>query len=272
MSGGSVLEFKRILEQELTQLEHNIKVLEKRVAQYPAGVLQIGHCKGTTQYYYRDEHRNQTEKRNHYIKKEDRKIAELLAQKDYDQKLLKNLTEKYRYLKTALGKYEQSDYVEIYEKLHQDRKKLVTPLYISNEEYAKQWQDVTWQKKPFAEGTAEIYTVKGERVRSKSEKILADYFEREGIPYRYEYPVRLSGSKIIHPDFMLLNIHTRKEYYLEHLGLMDNPEYAANAVSRIEEMARNGIVQGNNLLLTAETSKHPLNMGFVQKLIEENMR
>ena len=264
-------EFKRVLEQEMNQLEQNIKVLEKRVDQYPPGVLQIGHCKGTTQYYYRDEHRDQTGKRSHYIKKEDRKLAELLAQKDYDQKLLKNMTEKYRCLKATLGKYEQADYVEVYEKLHQDRKQLVTPFYISNEDYAKQWQEAAYQKKPFTEGTAELYTVKGERVRSKSEKILADFFEREGIPYRYEYPVKLMGNQIIHPDFMLLNVRTRKEYYLEHLGMTDDPKYIADAISRLEEMAKCGIVVGKNLLLTMETKNHPLNMIYVQKMIKQNL-
>ena len=68
---------------------------------------------------------------------------------------------------------------------------------------------------------------------------------------------------------MLLNVRTRKEYFLEHLGQMDNPEYAANAITRLEEMAKCGIVLGKNLLLTAETSKHPLNMGTVKILAEE---
>ena len=196
----------------------------------------------------------------------------MLAQKDYDQKLLKDLKGKYRYLKMTFDRYSQSDCAGIYENLHQDRKQLVTPLYISNTDYAKQWQEATYQKKPFAEGTAELYTVKGERVRSKSEKILADFFEREGIPYRYEYPVKLAGNQIIHPDFMLLNIRTRKEYFLEHLGMMDDPKYAADAVIRLEEMAKQGIVIGRNLLITMETKNHPLNMNYVQKTIEQNLR
>lgn len=260
-------ELEKMLEQEMKQLEEKIRILEQRLARYPEGILILGSSGGYTQYYYRD-----GKGYKHYLKKEQREFAQLLAQKDYDDKLLGNLKTKHHYVKKCYNQYKEKSVMEIYEKLHHSRKNLVEPIYVSDHEYAKQWQDVSWQRKPFAEGVPEIYTVKGERVRSKSEKILADYFEREGIPYRYEYPVRLSGSKIIHPDFMLLNIHTRKEYYLEHLGQMDNPEYAANAVSRIEEMARNGIVQGNNLLLTAETSKHTLNMGYVQKLIEENIR
>ena len=186
--------------------------------------------------------------------------------------MLKNLTAKQRYLKRICKLYKNENYADIYENLHQDRKKLVTPLYISNTDYAKQWQEMAYQKKPFAEGTAELYTVKGERVRSKSEKILADFFEREGIPYRYEYPVKLAGNQIIHPDFMLLNVRTRKEYFLEHLGMMDDLKYVADAVIRLEEMAKCGIVIGKNLLITMETKNHPLNMNYVRTMIRQNLQ
>ena len=261
-------EIAKLLAQEMEQLEEMIERLEQRMAHYPEGKLHVCTSNGYVQYYHSGMSESSGKQRN-YIRKDNMELAQVLAQKDYDQKLLKNLKAKSHYIKKICRLYKSEDYVDIYDQLHQERKKLVSPLYISNTYYAKQWQEVQYQKKPFADGAAEIYTVKGERVRSKSEKILADYFEREGIPYRYEYPVRLLGNRIIHPDFMLLNVRTRKEYFLEHLGQMDNPEYAANAITRLEEMAKCGIVLGKNLLLTAETSKHPLNMGTVKILAEE---
>ena len=101
--------------------------------------------------------------------------------------------------------YMQTDLTEVYEKCHSERRKLIIPRFISDEEYAEKWQNVKYKGKEFAEGVVEIYTVKGERVRSKSEKILADLFERKNIPYRYEYPLKLSDNKIIYPDFTILN-------------------------------------------------------------------
>ena len=266
-------EIKLILEQEVSLLENSIHRLEKRIDNYPSGSLKISHCNGNVQFYCRIKKQESTKHDNVYIKKENMILAEQLAQKDYDKRLLQQLKEKYRKIKKAYEIYEKADCSDVYENLHADRKKLVKPLYISNEEYAKRWQEVTYQKKPFQEGVAEIYTVKGERVRSKSEKILADTFEREGIPYRYEAPVILpkSGNRIIHPDFSLLNVRTRSEYYLEHLGKMDDPEYAANAVRRIEDMGKNGIILGKNLLLTAETMNCPLDIRYVYALIRENL-
>ena len=263
-------ELEKLLTQEAGQLEKIIKVLEKRVEQYPEGKLQVCTSNGYVQYYYSGTTQSSGKQRE-YIRKDNMRLAQTLAQKDYEQKLLKNLKAKHHNIMKTCKLYKNDDYMDLYDQLHPERKKLVTPLYIPKDEYIKQWQDVNWQKKTFAEGTAEIYTVKGERVRSKSEKILADFFEREGIPYRYEYPVKLAGNQTIHPDFMLLNVRTRKEYFLEHLGMMDDSKYAADAVIRLEEMAKCGIVVGKNLLITMETKNHPLNMNYVRMLIEQTL-
>lgn len=53
----------------------------------------------------------------------------------------------------------------------------------------EQWVAQEYQGKEFQKGTAVILTQKGERVRSKSEKILADYFYQHNIPYKYEKPL-----------------------------------------------------------------------------------
>lgn len=89
-----------------------------------------------------------------------------------------------------------------------------------------------------------------------------------GIPYRYEYPLQLKGYGIIYPDFMLLNLRTREEYYLEHLGMMDDPEYAHKAIQKLETYGKNNIFPGKNLLLTYETSDSIPNMKIVEKVFE----
>ena len=68
-----------------------------------------------------------------------------------------------------------------------------------------------------------FYTSKGERVRSKSEVIIADVLNREGVPYRYEYPIYIKGIGKIYPDFTVLNIGIRKEMIWDHFGMMDDP-------------------------------------------------
>ncbi len=128
------------------------------------------------------------------------------------------------------------------------------------------------KKEIMVEVGSEIVTEKGEVVRSKSEKILADKLNLMNIPYHYEQPLFLNGYGTIHPDFTVLNKSTRKEYYWEHFGLMDNPEYCEKAIKKIETMQKNGIYIGEKLIVTFETQSHPLNMKIVENTIKKYLK
>lgn len=153
-------------------------------------------------------------------------------------------------------------------KLHTQRQLLVTPIEPIWEKELARWYDSEYHGKEFYEGTAEIVTEKGERVRSKSEKILADYFYRNNILYQYEKPLYLKGYGTVYPDFTFLSKKTRKEIYWEHEGMMDKPEYAKSAVKKIELYQRNGIHLGERLILTFETELTVLNSQIVEELVE----
>ena len=154
-------------------------------------------------------------------------------------------------------------------KLHTQRQLLVTPVEPIWEKELAKWYDSEYHGKEFYEGTAEIVTEKGERVRSKSEKILADYFYRNNILYQYEKPLYLKGYGTIYPDFTFLSKKTRKEIYWEHEGMMDKPEYAKSEVKKIESYQRNGIHLGERLILTFETELTVLNSQIVEELVEK---
>lgn len=114
---------------------------------------------------------------------------------------------------------------------------------------------------------SEITTDKGEPVRSKSEKIIADKMNKKGVPYVYEQPLLFNGYCYIVPDFKVLNRKTRKEIYWEHLGMMDDADYVEKAIKKIELYEKNGIFQGDKLIVTYETKEHPLNVKHVDKMI-----
>lgn len=161
----------------------------------------------------------------------------------------------------------------IYQKFSIDRQMLIVPYVYSEEEIVEKWANEKKMKKEqernFSEVCTEIYTENGECVRSKSEKILADKLYMMQIPYSYEVPLYLQGYGYIKPDFTVLNKRTRKEYYWEHLGMMDDKDYCEKAVKKIESLEKNGIFPGENLILTYETKEHPLNIKIVEKFIEK---
>lgn len=271
-----------IYEEALTEykdLQKQINDLQSRIKKYPPGFLRINHKNGCPQYYHviglseqddrivdEQAQRKQSVK---YIRKKDLAIVPLLAQKQYDLKLLKELQARKTALKNLLSVYSDTNPYSIIESYCPDRVNLIQTDYISDELYAEYWQSKQYNRDSFTEDIPEIYTVKGERVRSKSEKIIADTFERLCIPYRYEFPVKLFSGRWIHPDFMVLNKRTRKEYFWEHFGLLDNPEYCAKALKKLEELAENGILPGKNLIITAESSQRVLNNKMINKHIQE---
>ena len=113
--------------------------------------------------------------------------------------------------------------------------------------------------------------MKGERVRSKSEVIIADRLYAKGIPYKYECPF-LAGNEIIHSDFTILRLSDRKIVYHEHCGMMGKPEYVEDMISRVNKYAHEGIYLGDRLFLTFESSGQPMDISWLDDFIERNYR
>lgn len=252
-----------LLENEKKEIDKQIRKIKQSLKNVPEGVLRITHTRGYVQYYEMKDVHNTTGK---YIRKKDIELARKLAQKSYNEIMLNELINKKKAIEIFLDGYKEDD--EIYNGLSNERKKLVEPLVNDDEIYRKRWEEVNYKGKEFFDDIPEIYTEKGERVRSKSEKLIADKLFMMNIPYRYEYPLKLEGVGIIYPDFTVLNVKERKEYIFEHFGMMDIPEYSENAVRKINTYAKNGIKLGDRLIITCETSENPVDMRCVEKIFK----
>ena len=206
-----------------------------------------------------------------YISTKELPYIRNLAQRDYNQQAISVLEKRIRTIDRFLREEQQTDIHLVYHNLPDARKKLVIPVEQDDRQFVDQWISESFQAKPFREeDTTGYFTAKGERVRSKSEVIIADTLKELGIPYRYECPLELEYGIIIHPDFTILRISDRKVLYLEHLGKMDDPGYSENAISRISLFGRNGIFQGDRLFLTFETAQRPLDRRILREMLIRN--
>ena len=156
----------------------------------------------------------------------------------------------------------------IYLKEHEERQKFIEPIEPTWEQRIEEWMSKEYKGKDFQEGTPVILTEKGGRVRSKSEKIMADYFYRHDIAYKYECPLYLKGVGTIYPDFTFLSRKIGKEIYWEHNGKCDDPIYARNMVRKINSYENNGIFPEERLILTYETEQTILNTGKIEQLVK----
>ncbi len=256
---------KNILKSREEYLLRLKKEKEQALKNVPEGVLRICPHGKRAQYYWRKDAKDLS---GTYIRDKDISLAQKLAQKDYDKKILASIEKELN----ALRKYQANSpdtYVEqVYETLHKERQKLIIPIIDTDEQYIQKWENITYHGKEIGENTPEIYTAKGERVRSKSEVIIADILGSEGIPYKYECPLKLKGWGTVYPDFTVLNVAGRKELYWEHFGMMDDMDYVEKALHKITLYEQNEIFPGDKLILTYETQKNPINQKNIRRIIQ----
>lgn len=255
---------RNLLLQEQFRLEQIIKEAKARLEQAPEGRLRLSKSHNHVQYYCCTEEK----KSGTYISKENEELAKTLAQKSYDEQVLKLANVRLTQIKKLTRDYVDDELENIYLKEHIERKKLIRPIEPTWEQQLEAWISREYTGKDFQKETPVILTEKGERVRSKSEKIMADYFFHHGIRYKYECPLYLKGMGTVYPDFTFLSSKTGEEIYWEHNGKADDPEYARKMVRKINAYENNGIFPGEKLILTYETEMTILNTEKIKQLVE----
>lgn len=256
---------KQMLMDEQKHLETIVKKVREQLIDTPDGGLRISVDKKHIRYYHcTDGNMDGT-----YIKKKDMEIAEKLAQKEYDKKIYQLARKRLSQISRFIKDYSDNEIEKCYYAEHIGRRQLIKPIEPLWEDKLKDWFETEYKGKEFKDNNKEIYTQKGERVRSKSEKILADYFTYCNVSYKYECPLYLEGFGIVYPDFTFLSKKTGQEIYWEHDGMMDNPVYAQNAIKKIEAYEKNGIFPGDRLILTFETEETLLNSEIMEVLVKK---
>lgn len=256
-----------MLMKEAKELEQVIRDTKERLEKAPKGYLRVRKWKNTVEYYYRE---NENTGNGKYLKKSEHHIAEKLAQRDYDKKLVEIATKRKKIIAEFLQNYEKIDPKDIYSKTKAYRRPLLHDAVLPDEEYINRWEAEMYKGKAFVQDAPIIVTEKGEQVRSKSEKIIADKLYFLGIPYKYECPLQLAGNITVYPDFTILKMPERREVYLEHFGMLDDESYLENILCKISTYEKSGIYPGVNLFITYETGRKPLNTrvldGFLREL------
>lgn len=254
---------KEMLLSEQLRLEQIVQKTKRQLENVPEGSLRVSKSQNCPQFY----HYTKAKKYGKYISKGNKELIRQLAQKSYDEKVLRLAEKRVSQIKKLTRDYEDNEIASLYENEHIERQKLIQPVETTWEQKLNEWKSRDYKGKEFQEDVPVILTERGERVRSKSEKIMADYFFRHGIEYKYECPLYLKGVGMIYPDFTFLSRKSGQEIYWEHNGKMDDPVYARNAVRKIQSYENNDIFPGERLILTYETEQTILNTNKIEKLV-----
>ncbi len=260
-------QIKHLLQEKLGELSRIKPKLEKSLKKHAEteGYLVISDSHGRQQHYFVD-----CEKKKHYISTKNTKLITSLAQKSYDLELQRTLSKQEKQILKILKELPTKNISEIYQNLDPRRKALVSPHFLTDEQFLEQWLSIKYEGKPGYDEGLLLQTDRGEKVRSKSEKMIADKLYALGIPYRYEYPVFLKGYGTIYVDFVILDVTSRNEIYYEHFGKMDDPEYCNNALRKLQNLARNGYALGQgNLIATFESSTVPFDASVLEEIFQQ---
>ena len=249
-----------------SMLRKAIAAAERDEGSFPEGGLRVSPGNGRVRFFQIHEDKSLPES---YLNKEQRALAAALAQKEYNRQFLRKARQELDKIEKIIRQLEKNNPESAYDELSEHRRVLIKPYILTDMLYAKEWQSKAFKPNPFMLEMRIYDTRRGEKVRSKSEAILADMLYELGIPYHYEKPLNLGRGKVRYPDFTLLKTNTKEEIYLEHFGMLNDEEYRIKSLLKLDEYRKHGIYVGRNLLFTYETERSPLDIKGIEKMLKE---
>jgi len=258
---NNVLKFLFYDEKKANEAEAILKIInrcKKVLDNAVQGQIQITGANDYKQFKYSCNCDGQQVKRYLSKRKEEKLITEL-AQKRYVEKLLVCLNTEIELINIGATAINSHNKYNVYQTMPESLKKFVVPYYPSAEYINSLWDKQEWTCYNKYNEEKIHKTNRGEYVRSKSEKIIADLLDSyQELDYVYEPELFLKGLNYpIHPDFVVINRKTGKLYIWEHAGMIGEINYSSDFIRKYNEYDSAGIFIGVNLFITMENERVP---------------
>ena len=262
------MNYKDALIKKISDLNQEIKYLEDLILRAPEGsLIARKSANGTFRYAQKIPKKNK-KKKEVYLSSSNLDVAKNLALKDYAKHRIQDAKQEKYFLELELSYISKKRKAEHFLEVHPGAAQLVLPFIRKRSEQLILWKDMPYvRSQEYPEDLKFPTIVPDFMVRSKAEADILSRFEHFGVPYHYEEELK-EGNTIIFPDFTCRNMQTGKFIYWEHQGKWDDPGYIQRVNKRNLIYSRLGISPGDNLIVTAETGSHPLDLQWVDQLIE----
>ena len=244
------------------EVSKEIQKLKKEIRKFPEGTLNCTRNKKYYKWFWKNG------KTRTYIPKDNRMLAEKLAVKKYYSLQLDELLLEEQALEAYFQKYNSKSQFKTEQFLENPEYfNLIKPFYKPISTELKEWAEQPYEKCDKYPGRLIHQTIAGFKVRSKSEAMIVAALYRHKIPFRYECALQI-GDVVIFPDFTIRHPKTGELYYWEHFGRMDEEKYRDSFQAKMCLYAKNGIIPTIHLITTYETKAVPLDMNFIEKVIQ----
>ena len=264
-------ELYALLAMEEKETERILRRVEKELKKLPDGRLEVSQTGGKYKQFIRVRQEDGVTRRT-YIPKKEIRIAEQLAQKEYDIRVRSAAKKLKAVLAETVEALKSCDIAGLYEATMPARRRLIIPTILSDEQYIAEWYETHPGGGNSHDMITSYTTLRGEKVRSKSEKMIADAYFAAEIPYVYEPALHLRSGKTLYPDFAVLNISKRRTLYHEHFGLMDDEEYRSRCIRKMRKYNDSGFWCGDTMIYTFEGEDAPFDQDELERIMEEYLR
>lgn len=262
MKEAKSIEYYDLMLKTIEFLEDKLPKIQTRLKHAEAGFIVCEQQNGKYTYSHKFKQGSKWKKRR--LNSNDKQLIEDLAQKHWDRrqawKLKRALDSAKAYVETyksyKVGPSEDSEgFVLLWAELH------------GMSDY-EAWGSAPYNDSRDFHPEQLIHpTGKGdEKVRSKSEVLIARALQAHGIQYHYEEVTQV-GYNTYRPDFTIRHPVTGVIIIWEHFGMMDKDNYAWSAADKIRNYMKSGYSQTTNFITTFEDKAHPLDIDTIEDAI-----
>ncbi len=229
------MELEKYVNSQKSELRKAIKWINKNQTNLPDARVKIRKKRKTYSLAAITGGRKENVNRKEQFISLSRSDAELFATKHYLDKVISPIKKELAVLEAFSNDYKPNEKFEVISSLPPEIRNLVRYPLLSTQSKAEKWASARYRTNPTPFDERTVYkTVKGDRVRSRAELIIANNLYSLNIPYRYEMAYSC-GNSVLYPDFTVMNPLTGEIFYVEYFGLMEDDSYRSNTLWKIRE-------------------------------------
>ncbi|MCR5416110.1 MAG: hypothetical protein K6E79_04880 [Pseudobutyrivibrio sp.] len=253
---------------EVQVIDKLIKRARTALTKAPNGSIRLCSSKGYPRFYYFE---SSNDDKGKYLSANDLPFITAICQRDYNVKLIERLESLKKQALKDIPFNLNNEIDEVYFAFKPGKQSVIKPIIPTINDYINEWyNNHPQQQNPFPFDSY-LITNKGEKVRSKSEKIIADKLLALDIPYVYE-PAVIINNTVKYPDFIILNKRLRKTFYWEHFGLADDEGYSESNLAKLADYEKNGLLIGEDVICSFETKDTPISSSTLDKKIMTHLQ
>ena len=248
------------------QLELKIQQCNEIIHSAPAGRL-IARKRGNSEFAYSQcLNRAGNRPKEIYLGRQQQEIVYSLAEKMYAEKQVVDLVREKEAVDQMIAAYAAKSEAEEFLKTHIGVEEILRAK--NSDDWAKEWKYAPYKKNMKYPEALRFSTVVPElMVRSKSEADIIARLEHFDVPYHYEEIFVANGVELA-MDLTCRNRRTRCIFYWDHQGMLDNPGYIQKTLNCEALMLNSGLIPWKNLIITTETKDYPLDLQWVDTIIQ----